>query len=156
MSDSTVSTDTELAAEIATGLRSLAVLIETNPDLASELRYSLSKLLMAVPMTDEQERLARWARAGKELGAKITKDASDSQFEVAVAFGPVAVRVIAPRESVCERVVVGTEKVTKKVPDPVALAAVPEIEVIEVVEQIRWECKPLLAGEPVTAGSVTA
>ena len=156
MTDSTVSAETaetELAAEIVSGLRCLAVMIEANPDLAHDVAYTLGRSILAIPLEDEHARLARWARAGKASGAVVAKDASGEQFEVNVTFGPVRVRVIAPREQVCERIVIGTDKVTKKVKDPAALAAVPEIEVTEEVEQIEWKCRPLLASEQVPAGT---
>jgi hypothetical protein len=41
--------------------------------------------------------------------------------------------------------VVGTREVTEEVPDPEALAAVPKVTVTRTVEDVRWECRPLLA-----------
>lgn len=145
MSESTASAEVELAAEIATGLRSLAAMLEAHPDLAREIRHCAYYALLAIPLEDQHARLARWARAGKAVGAKVSKNADDKQFEVSVEFGPVRVRAIADRSEVCERVVVGTETVTKKIKDPQALAAVAEIEVTEEVETVEWVCRPLLA-----------
>jgi hypothetical protein len=52
--------------------------------------------------------------------------------------GQVALRVVADREAVCERVVVGTE--TVQVPDPDAPLVAVEREVVE------WSCQPVLSG----------
>jgi hypothetical protein len=54
------------------------------------------------------------------------------------------VTITTSRDEVCRRVVKGTREVTKKVKDPEALAAVPEIEVTETVEDFEWVCEPLL------------
>ena len=51
------------------------------------------------------------------------------------------VEVWAYRDAVCEKVVTGTEQVTKLVPDPDA----PKVEVVETVETFTWQCKPILA-----------
>lgn len=146
----------ELAAEIATGLRSLAVLVETNPELAVHMKYGLGDIHV---LAGDRDRMAAIVRAAKALGAKIRKVPGDKYFSAICAFGVVKLDVFASREEVCERIVVGTETVTKQVPDPALLAEVPLVEVTETVEQVRWECRPLLADdsaesrEPVTTGS---
>jgi hypothetical protein len=50
-----------------------------------------------------------------------------------------------PRDEVCQRVVVGTSEVEVEEPDPAAVAALPKVKRVEVVEQVEWRCMPLLA-----------
>lgn len=145
----------KLADEFAAGFRALADLLEVNPQLAEDMRYGAGDLF-AMPefngaVTNQRERLAEWMRAAKSHGAKVTKDASTDNFKAVLTFGAVRVKVLANREAVCERVVTGTETVTKTVKDPALLAEVPEVEVTETVEIVEWQCKPLLAAEQVPA-----
>lgn len=134
------------AAEITAGLRAVADLLEEVPAAATILAGT--KLLVPVMHeSDPVALLAAIARAGAAQGGKVSKSYETKYANVDVTFGPVVLQAYADREQVCERVVVGTETVTKKVKDPKALAAVPEIEVTEEVEQVEWRCRPLLAGE---------
>lgn len=55
--------------------------------------------------------------------------------------GIVQLEVVVNRESVCRRVVTGTETVTETVPDPDA----PLVEVTKEVDTVEWQCEPLLA-----------
>jgi len=136
------------AHEQATGLRALADLIEANPDLQPAVRYALS---MINGFSNDPAVLAAFMRAGRQHGAVTTKEAeNDIWFTAVLAWGPVELHVNAHREEVCERVVTGTETVTKTVKDPEALAAVPEVEITETVETVEWVCKPLLATEATT------
>jgi hypothetical protein len=148
--------NTELAAQQAAGLRQLADIIQANPHLAGDMRHTLRNSLLAMPLhntevTDERARLTEWVRLTKTAGAAITKDASSDRFEVTINFGAVAVRVIAHRDQVCERVVTGIREVTEEVPDPEALAAVPTVTQTRVVEDVDWVCRPLLAADTETA-----
>lgn len=128
------------AAELIDGLRALADMFDAYPDLAARTRYSPVNML--VPVDDKHE-VAAFIRAAKAHAAAIEKSASDSSkyFSALCKFGPVTLDVYLPREQVCERIVTGTE--TKMVPDPVALAAVPQVE--QTVEKVEWKCRPLLA-----------
>lgn len=150
-------TDMTPAQQMAAGLRALAALVDEHPDMAGDIDHTLNSLL-GMPMfndnvTDQRARLVEWARAGKQHGAKITKDAdSDDDFKLVVDFfGAVRIRILADREKVCEKVVTGTEVVTKKVKDPALLAEVPEIEVTETVETVKWRCSSLLADTAVSS-----
>ncbi|OLE27951.1 MAG: hypothetical protein AUG44_08665 [Actinobacteria bacterium 13_1_20CM_3_71_11] len=138
-------TEKELHIQQAEGLEKLAAMIRENPDLADELTYTLENLLVPLIGDEQKPMMAKFARAAARGRIKHEKDASNSFFELKLWFGPVKLQVSADREQVCERVVVGTETVTKKVKDPDALAAVPEVEVTETVEQVEWRCVPLLA-----------
>lgn len=139
------------AAELAAGLRALADVLAANPDLGQQALYTRPSII--VPAEDKTQ-LVEFVRAAKAHGAIIVKSASDTSkyFSALCRFGPVTLDVYVPRDEVCERVVVSTETVTRMVPDPVALAAVPQVEVTDTVENVRWECKPLLAPEPAPDG----
>lgn len=138
----------------AEGLRALADFIEANPSLAEEMAYTLSSMQDPVLKDDPVETLAEFARAAARARIPHRKNGSDKYFRLELQFGDaVTFTPYASREKVCERVVVGTTPVTKTVPDPEALAAVPTIEVTEDVEQVEWVCRPLLAdtAEPAVA-----
>lgn len=142
--------DQTLAQQQAAGLRALADFIEANPDLQPAIRHALS---MINGFTDDPAVLAAFMRAGRQHGAVTTKEAvNDTWFTAVLAWGPVELHVNAHREEVCERVVTGTETVTKTVKDPDAIAALPDVEITETVDTFEWVCKPLLATE---VGSAT-
>jgi hypothetical protein len=143
-----MTTDNEIPLHIrqAEGLRAVADMIEANPEMAPLLAYSLRNISAPTGSVDDPKAaMATFARATVKHGAKVRKDGSSEWFRVAATWGPVEVEVFGAREQVCERVVTGTETVTKTVPDPEKLAEVPEVEVTETVEIVKWECKPLLA-----------
>jgi hypothetical protein len=86
----------------------------------------------------------RMARAAALLG-RCDKEVTEynhvhNALHLVRRFGGASVRVSADRESVCERVEVGTE--TVEVPDP--SATVPTITVTRPV--VEWRCAPVLAG----------
>lgn len=140
------------AAEQAAALRHLADMLDEHPELGADINHALSVSgLLAMPLHnrevgDQRERLALWARAARRHEATTTtKGARDDTFQVNVTWGEaLTITVLASRDEVCERVVTGTETVTKLVPDPEAPPR-PLVEVTETVEQIEWRCHPLLA-----------
>jgi hypothetical protein len=145
-----------LDQQLATGLRNLATFIEQNPDLADGFQHSLQTFALNVHLGDTADkpgRLAEYARAAARHRIPVTKKVTDQWHNLILDFDGIRAKVLAYRNEVCERVVTGVETVTKTVPDPEALAAVPTIEVTEQVEQIEWRCRPLLADntEQVTA-----
>jgi hypothetical protein len=138
---------TETAHEQAAGLRRLADMIEANPEIAADLRYALYGMVAPLVGAEQRERTAAIARAATRAGAKVDKEVKNDydQFTLAVTFGPVRIRFLADRDEVCRRIVTGIREVTKEVPDPEALAAVPTVTVTETVEDVEWKCTPLLA-----------
>lgn len=135
--------DDERAAYIR-GLRNLAGLLAANPSLA--LPYpghgsDLTVILVADP--DQREQLAAWVRH-MDSGVK-TKQVTDTAYRVRGTVGGLPVVVIADRDEVCQRVLVGTREVVRQVPHPDA----PMVTVIEVVEDVEWVCSPLLADQNV-------
>lgn len=138
-----------LAQQLVAGLRDLAAFIQNNPDLAPGFRgLTFSGIKAHLFAEDKAAQLGRYAQAAARHGAKVSKDIDDNWHNVILQFDGVKVEVLAYRDEVCERVVTGTETVTKKVKDPEALAAVPEVEVTEERETYEWVCKPLLGGDP--------
>jgi hypothetical protein len=139
-------------AAFTRGLREIADFLDAHPDVplpylessahsGGELRPSLPIYLWG---DDQREQLAAIAR---EMG-RAEKSANDrtKQFYVYRTFGGIDLVAAADRDTVCERVVVATEQVTKEVPDPEALAAVPTVTVVETVETVEWRCGSLLGG----------
>lgn len=132
------------------GLRRLADLIDANPDLP--LPYSGSSSPMLFMFLDHgEDNKAAMAAAARVIGGKWDKIGDDTYFDLSGSIAGVKVKLCAFRDEVCVKVVTGTREVTKMVKDPAALASVPEIEVIETVEDVEWRCAPLLAD---TAGSI--
>jgi hypothetical protein len=136
------------AQQAAASLRILAEMIETCTDIAEDISYPFNYLNVPVSGNDDPKgTLASFIRAGKSHGAKVAKEYSEKYSGVDLIWPGVCLHVYAERDQVCERVVTGTETVTRTVPDPAALAEVPEIEVTETVETVEWVCKPLLAAD---------
>lgn len=139
-----------LAQQQAAGLRALADMIEAHPGLAENFRYTAIEDVN-VPLSHSTNEpaltIAAFVRAAKAHGASVEKNYSEKYGGVYLRWGPIGLHVYAPREQVCERVVTGTETVTKRVKDPAALAAVPEVEVTETVEKFEWVCRPLLVAD---------
>lgn len=129
-------------AEYTAGLRMLADLLDAHPELMTPHNE-----IQVIPIGAElaREQLAAWARA---LPGKKDKQITDEMANLLGSLRGVKIQVLAYRDEVCERVTTGVETVTKRVKDPAALAAVPEIEVTEQVEQYEWVCRPMLADEP--------
>lgn len=142
--DLTVTDEQRFAADMADGLRNLADAVDAHPELAASLRYNVSDGNLSVYPKDRGQ-LVTLVRVLKSAGAAITKEASDQHFRTYCNFGPVRVRLVAAREEVCERVVIGTKEVTTQVPDPAKLAEVPLVDMTETVETVEWVCHPLLA-----------
>ena len=120
------------AIETVKGLRELADFIEQHPDL--NWSYVGARCGTVV---DTGEDLAAFAATG----GKWDKDAYDTgtggNFALRRKFGPVELSVLASRDQVCERKVVGVEVV--EIPDPDAPRVTVEREVVE------WTCAPVLA-----------
>ena len=148
MSTTEIATDTQAkAAAQAAGLRALADLIEANPDLAATDSYIDNLHIWHVR---DAAMLPALARAGMAHGATVTKeygDQSENQFVLTLTWDAVGAKALSYRNTVCERVVTGTQEITREVPDPEALAAVPTVRITETVETVEWRCQPILAGK---------
>lgn len=130
--------------EYIAGLRALAELLETHPEL--ELPYDGSGTeLLVIPTEDEAEQIAAWAKA---LPGMKRKQVRDGYFDLFGSIEGLRVQVIVGRDSVCRRVVVGIREVTEEIPDP--SADIPTVTVTRTVEDVEWICEPIL-GERVAS-----
>ena len=132
------------------GMRILLSVLELHP----EIPLPAYGRLLPVTMTffsggDERERMAAAARAFPCAWKKKTTDGDGrSYFDLEGQLAGLSVQLTAFRDTVCRRVVTGTREVTETVKDPAKLAEVPEVEVTRVIEEVAWECGPLLASLP--------
>lgn len=133
-------------SEYISGLRKLADLLETQPDLPLPFdggaENNASTRITFYLLGDPRDVFVQAARA---LPGPLDKEVSGDTYRVVAHLDGLHVQVVAYREDVCERVVTGTREVTKTVPDP--MVTVPVVEVTETVEDVRWVCSPLLASE---------
>ncbi|MGW1680516.1 hypothetical protein [Saccharopolyspora sp. NPDC002376] len=132
-----------LAQQQAAGLRALADMIEAHPEIRATYLGGIHGIHVWHPQSAEE--MAAIARAALKHGAKVEKDIGVSLYNLSISWGPFKAMALGNRGAVCERVVTGTETVTRKVPDPSAV--VPMIEVTEEVETFEWRCAPLLAAD---------
>lgn len=142
-----------LAAQQAAGLRKLADMIEQNPELAVNFRHTLTSSGIHVHLCSDNKaaEMARIGRIARRHGATTTKDIDDKWHDLILDFGGLKADILAYRNEVCEKVVVGTREVTEEVPDPEALAAVPTVTVTRTEDVTEWVCKPILAADTETA-----
>jgi hypothetical protein len=144
-------TDTDKRAAFTQGLREIADFLDQNPDvklpyLGADVWAGIPEHCLSIYLTgvfaDPRDELAVIARAMGNASKVVDEDGG--RFYVLRKFGAITLAASADRASVCERVVTGTREVTKEVRDPEALAAVPMVEVTEIVEDVEWVCRPLL------------
>lgn len=133
----------------------LADRLEQHPDLPLPYQGSDSAMSISLWGNDPGPRMAEIRRM---LGVPMHRNdpGSGSGYDekyldlTGRLGGPEGLRITIGtlRDTVCERVVTGTETVVEQVPDPNYVAAAPTVEVTRVVEQVRWDCHPLLADAP--------
>lgn len=143
------SSSTDKRTAYVEGLRTLADLIERHDELP--LPYDVTAQWINVSSSeDDQRRIAQtFARV---MPGTIAKSVRDTAFDLDGQVGAVNVGMILSRDAVCTRVMKEVREVTREVPDPDALAAVPTVTVTETVEDVEWVCQPLMADrEQVTA-----
>lgn len=133
--------------EYIAGLRMLADLLEARPDLELPFDGSGGEMTVFVTRQDGQkERMAAWSKALPGRKDKRETGSNGELLSMRARLRGLNFQVIADRNEVCERVVVGTKTETKTVKDPALLAEVPEVEVTEEVEIVEWHCNSILAG----------
>lgn len=155
----TTATTTAPAVEVderaayTAGLRALADALDAHPEIPLPFDGIGTTLSIAFHGHEfETDRVAAMTSAARLLmPGQRTKHADNAYYRVRGALHGLRIEVWAMREQVCERVVRGTKHVTREVPDPDALAAVPTTTVTETIEDVEWVCRPLLADEPVSA-----
>lgn len=137
------------------GHRVVASILETHPEIP--LPSLICGYMFGFYGKDARERMAAAARI---FPCSWTKDVTETEygeyFKLRGEIGGIRVELSAERESICRKIVTGTHEVTEMVPDPAKLAEVPEVEVTRVVEDVVWECGPLLSQAPQVDGKVPA
>lgn len=136
--------------EYTRGLRALADLLDAHPEVPLPFHGTSSPIrIYHLSGADQRAEFLATVRA---FPGRKSKEARDGYgyFDVEAALHGLTIQITANRSTICERVVTGTREVTREIPDPDALAAVPTTTVTETVEDVRWDCRPLLA-EPVPA-----
>lgn len=132
-----------------TGLRVLADLLEQHDDLPLPYDGSLTSIdwIETAHTAERQREIAQsFARI---IPGTIRKEARDGYFDLDGSIAGLKVSLIVLRDAVCTRVVTDTREVTREIPDPEALAAVPTVTVTETQEVVEWVCEPLLADRQV-------
>tara|TARA_Y100001951_G_scaffold93860_1_gene89852 strand:+ start:184 stop:609 length:426 start_codon:yes stop_codon:yes gene_type:complete len=133
--------DDRTAFQMVDDLRDFANFVEEHgpdlPDVTVELRswvwgYDADD---SVPLS-----VALAMRAGVKTADKVTKEYTDDYFRMFLKFGKLEYRVICNRDEVCEKNVIGTKTVTKKIP-PKGNWTEEEVE----EDIVEWVCNPLLA-----------
>lgn len=133
---------TQKRAEYVAGLRALADLIEQHDDLPTPYGVTAQWINVSSSQEDQRRIAQTFARV---MPGKIDKGVRDDAFDLDGHVGAVEVSMIVSRNAVCRRVVKDVREVTREIPDPDALAAVPTVTVTETVEDVEWVCEPLLA-----------
>ncbi|MEU4234145.1 hypothetical protein AB0F17_58565 [Nonomuraea sp. NPDC026600] len=131
-------------AEYAKGLRALADILDAHPELPLPYDGTDTALDWIQVGDDARRHAAVFARVMPGTVAKSVSDAA-GQFYLTFKLHGLSLRVISTRAQMCERVVTGTREVVIEEPDPEALAALPKIKRTEVVEDVEWQCRPVLA-----------
>ena len=147
-------TPEEERAHTIKGLRHLAFLLEAHPELpAPESFWNFGTPRFEIKLrgykTAEEEetvkaKLQAIVKALRKsyFKGKIAKDYTDSQFKLTVPLSPTTeLVVIADREEVCTKRVLGTRVEQQPVYETVRTGTKPVV-----VEDVEWDCDPILAG----------
>lgn len=154
---STTDTSTDPRAAYTAGLRALADLLDTHPDLPLPYEGQCTAMSFHFLSGDAKANLAAAVRAfpGRlDKNDPAESDYDRMYFTLTGRLHGLLVDFTSDRQAVCERVVVGTTEVVVEEPDPNAVAALPKVTRRQVVEQVEWRCHPLLADaepEPVAS-----
>lgn len=130
---------------LADTLREAADLIAAHPELPTPCVWGYGRGAVTVQWQlmnrddakDDQRAAAVAIR--QAVGGEWSKEGYGQSFKLTRNLGTLSLEILADREQVCERIVVGTKTVT--VP---AVEAQPAREVE--VEDVEWRCEQLLAG----------
>jgi hypothetical protein len=127
--------------EYTAGLRALADLLDNNPDVPLPYSGRASELNW-ITVSDENQRdvVAAIVRA---LPGVVVKEPRGDVIDFVGKIHGLKVCVIATRNEVCTRRVIGTREVTKKIPDP--SVEVRSVEVTETEDIVEWDCGPILS-----------
>jgi len=138
-------TDSSVADRVATDIELFAAFVRANPDVAERMHGETFRIYF-LPGRDTVTKIVDIARRARRAGAAMTKDISGDYASAMLTFGStITLQVYTQRDAVCERVVVGTRTKTVQEPDPDAVAALPMVTREVIIEDVEWQCTPLLA-----------
>lgn len=120
------------------GMRAFADLLEAHEVLPIPYEGSNIPSMLFFFEDDAREKMAEAARV---LGGNLRKGGDNETFHLRGALHGFEFKLIAMRNAVCTREVVGTEEI--EVPDPEV--KVPRIK--KTIEKVEWKCHPLLGGD---------
>lgn len=132
--------------EFVSGLRNVADFFETHPELKAPYEVTRGEKLTVGffgEITDDLDIDSKEGAAAfvRIVGGRIKKDANDSHLILVADKGSFAVRAVASRDALCERVQTGTRIVPAT--EETFIPAQPERE--EPVYE--WRCNSILAPE---------
>ncbi len=125
------------------GLRALAGALESDRSLplpVKEITWPIWPVYDADGNHDEAATARTLAKIARLMDGPAIKDYGDEFFRMRGTIGGLQIRPWAMREQVCRKVVKGTKEVTAQV-------ATQFETVTTTVEDVVWECEPLLAAE---------
>lgn len=147
-------TPAEERAHMVKALRHLGFLLEAHPELpvpetfwnfgVPRFEIKLAGYKTAEEEATVKEQLQAIVKALRKsyFKGKLTKDYSGKQFKLTAPLSPtVELVVIADREEVCTKRVLGTRVVNEPVYETVQTGTKPTV-----VEDVEWDCDPILAG----------
>ncbi len=132
-------------ADYIKGLRLLAGVLAEHPEVP--LPYEGNASAMTFHFLGGVDPKADMAACARALPTSFAKNANGQYFDLEGKLAGLKVHLVAFRNQVCERVVVGTHEETVEEKDPEALAKVPVVTKTVTVEDVEWRCSPLLAAE---------
>ncbi len=140
-------TTTDRRTEYTAGLRMLADLLDANPNLRLPGDGNSDYQPITVFVTngeDQRANLAAWVRALPGKKTKKEEGTGGAYLGLRALLRGLHFRVLADRDEVCERIVIGTREVTEDRPDPALLAEIPLITTTRTEEIVEWRCSSIL------------
>lgn len=140
--------DTARSAYTA-GLRQLADILDAHPEVP--LPYEGAAIPISFYFLSGDDPKTTLAAAARAMPCRLDKEAISAggadYFDLNGKLAGLRIKMTAFRKDVCERVVVATREEIVEEPDPEAVAALPKVTRTVKVEDVRWECTPLLNGD---------
>ncbi len=139
--------------ETITGLRTLADLLEIQPELP------VPNVHVTWPFWGNDP--AELAAAAKLIPCKLIKNTPSTDpdhhdfiyYTLTGNLGGLDIQLWTMRSTVCTKVVVATREETEEIPDPDLVAGLPKVTRTKTVEDFAWECHPLLASVDAAAAA---
>lgn len=144
-----ITTENDTRTEYIQGLRQLADILDANPDLPLPYAMGTDGEFDSDRATFYLHSKADMVTFARCFPGPLSKEVDDRSehygFSLKGSLRGLHLLASVARSEVCTRRVVATREVEVTKPDPDAVAAVPTITVTETVEDVEWDCLPLLA-----------